>query len=229
MNDRRIGADTLVDTVTQTHAVLYARMRSAAACRPTRESPRARYTATDPFLASTSRHLGAANAVLSPAAKRYLDGGPQRAQEFAQQCKRLEIALSQVKAKLYGSTFVVRRPWNSIWEEVDRELSETRRLEDGLVADLGAAQPDDCEELAERLYRTERRVPTRPHPYLPHLGLPGRVARRVAVQVDRFWDTAEGRMIPEPVHPHRSRDGRLAMYLLADPHVTDEDAAEGLS
>jgi hypothetical protein len=211
-------------------------MRSAAACRPTRESPRARYTATDPFLASTSRHLGAANAVLTPAARRYLEDGAQRAQEFTQQCKRLEIALSQVKAKLYGSTFVVRRPWSSIWDEVDRELAETRRLEEALVADLAAAQPESCDELADRLYRTERRVPTRPHPYLPHQGLPGRVARKVAVQVDRFWDTAEGRMIPEPVHPHRSRDGRLAMYLLADPHVTREDteeaveqAAEGLT
>ncbi|MFJ9317857.1 hypothetical protein ACIRN4_26960 [Pimelobacter simplex] len=221
MNERREpGVDTLADTVTQTHAVLYARMHSASSCRPTRDRPRARQSATDPFLASTSRHLSAANAVLGPAARRHLDQGGARAHDFAQQCRRLEVALAQVKAKLYGSTFVVRRPWDSIWEEVGRELTETRRMEAQLVADLGAVAAAHCDELAERLYRTERRVPTRPHPYLPHQGLPGRLARRVALRVDRFWDTAEGRMVPEPVRPVRGRDGRLVQYLLADPHVS---------
>jgi hypothetical protein len=41
--------------------------------------------------------------------------------------------------------------------------------------------------------------------------------------VDRFWDTAEGRMLPEPVHSAtHSRDGRLTRYLLADPDFTPE-------
>lgn len=221
MNERHeSGVDTLADTVIQTHAVLYARMHSASSCRPTRDRPRARQTATDPFLASTSRHLSAANAVLGPAARHHLDHGSERAHDFAQQCRRLEIALSQVKAKLYGSTFVVRRPWDSIWEEVGRELARTRTLEAQLVTDLGTAAAERCDELAERLYRTERRGPTRPHPYLPHRGVPGRIARRVAVRVDRFWDTAEGRMVPDPVRPERNRDGRLVQYLLADPHVS---------
>lgn len=214
------GADVLADTVTQTHAVLHARLRSAEASRPTRERPRAALSAADPFLASTSRHVAAANAVLAPAARRHLDQGNRRAHELALQSRRLEIALSQLKAKLYGSTFVVRRPWASIWEEVERELAATRTLELQLVDELGAAtDAERRSELAEQLYRTERRVPTRPHPYLPHRGLSGRVARRVALQVDRFWDTAEGRMVPEPVRPHRGREGRIAQYLLADPHL----------
>ncbi|MBM7518035.1 hypothetical protein [Nocardioides nitrophenolicus] len=216
-----LGADVLADTVTQTHAVLHARMRSAEASRPTRERPRAALSAADPFLASTSRHVAAANAVLAPAARRRLDRGQHRARELALQSRRLEVALAQVKAKLYGSTFVVRRPWAGIWEEVERELAATRALELRLVDDLAAASsPEECGRLAERLYRTERRVPTRPHPYLPHHGLSGRLARRVALQVDRFWDTAEGRMVPEPVRPRRGRDGRIAQYLLADPHIT---------
>ncbi|TQK73262.1 hypothetical protein [Nocardioides sp. SLBN-35] len=214
------GADVLADTVTQTHAVLHARLRSAEASRPTRDRPRAALSAADPFLASTSRHVAAANAVLAPAARRHLDQGHRRAHELALQSKRLEIALSQLKAKLYGSTFVVRRPWASIWEEVERELAATRSVELQLVAELVAATDAERRgELAEQLYRTERRVPTRPHPYLPHRGLSGRVARRVALQVDRFWDTAEGRMVPEPVRPHRGREGRIAQYLLADPHL----------
>lgn len=213
------GADVLADTVTQTHAVLRARLRSAEASRPTRDRPRAALSAADPFLASTSRHVAAVNAVLAPVARRHLDQGQQRARDLAQQSKRLEIALSQVKAKLYGSTFVVRRPWTGIWAEVERELAALRTLELQLVDDLAATmEPERRTELAEQLYRTEKRVPTRPHPYLPHHGLTGRLARRIALQVDRFWDTAEGRMVPEPVRPHRGREGLLAQYLLADPH-----------
>lgn len=213
------GADVLADTVTQTHAVLQARLRSAEASRPTSGRPRAALSAADPFLASTSRHVAAANAVLAPAARRHLDQGQQHAHALALQSKRLEIALSQLKAKLYGSTFVVRRPWAGIWEEIERELAALRTLELELVDRLAAVTDEHLRsDLAEQLYRTEKRVPTRPHPYLPHHGLTGRLARRCALLVDRFWDTAEGRMVPEPVRPHRGREGRLAQYLLADPH-----------
>ena len=175
MNDSASAdVDVLADTVAQTHAVLHARMRSAEACRPTAGTPRAALSAADPFLASTSRHVSAANAVLAPAARRHLDHGHRRAHELALQSRRLEIALSQVKAKLYGSTFAVRRPWFSIWEEVERELAATRTLELRLVGDLArTTSPAQRDDLAERLYRTERRVPTRPHPYLPHRACPG--------------------------------------------------------
>ena len=37
--------------------------------------------------------------------------GPARAHDYVVQSRRLEVALSQVKAKLYGSTYAVRRPW----------------------------------------------------------------------------------------------------------------------
>ena len=42
---------------------------------------------------------------------------------------------------------------------------------------------------------------------------------------DRFWDTAEGRVIPEPVHAATTppRDDLLAQYLVADPKF-DTDA-----
>ncbi|WP_436702275.1 hypothetical protein [Nocardioides sp. BYT-33-1] len=221
MNDSpETGVDVLADTIVQTHAVLHARMRSAEACRPTPDAPRAAYGATDPFLASTSRHVAAANAILVPAARRRLGEGHRRAHEFARQSRRLEVALVDLKAKLYGSTYAVRRTWTSIWGRVEDELARMRTLELQLVDDLAATtSAHEREELAERLYRCERRVPTRPHPYLPHHGVTGRVARRVALRVDRFWDTAEGRMVPEPVRPRRARDGRLAQYLLADPHL----------
>ena len=41
---------------------------------------------------------------------------------------------------------------------------------------------------------------------------------------DRFWDTAEGRVIPAPVAPrHHRHDSLLAQYLVADPKF-DADA-----
>lgn len=222
-NEIEAGVDTLVDTVSATHDVLSQRLAEAESCRPTRERPRDRMRTTDPFLASTSRHVAAANAVLGPAARRHLPDGRQRAHDLAQQSRRLEGALFQTKAKLYGSTFVVRRPWASIWDEVGEEFDAWWRLEQGLVDDLAATtSPADRDAIAERLFHAEKHVPTRPHPHLPHEGVPGRVARQVAMRVDRFWDTAEGRMVPEPVRPHRSRDGRMAQYLLADPHLVDE-------
>lgn len=219
-NEIEAGVDTLADTVSETHDVLSQRLAEAESCRPTRERPRDRLRATDPFLASTSRHVQAACAVLGPAARRHLPDGRRRAHDLAQQSRRLEGALFQTKAKLYGSTFVVRRPWDSIWDEVTEEFDAWWRLEQGLVDDLAATTSSaDRDAIAERLFRAEKHVPTRPHPYLPHQGVPGRVARGVAMRVDRFWDTAEGRMVPEPVRPHRSREGRITQYLLADPHL----------
>jgi hypothetical protein len=218
------SVDTLADTVHQTHDVLAERLEHAEHTRPTRERPRDRYSATDPFLASTSRHVAAANAVLAPAARRHLPDGHRRAQEYCRQSKRLEQALGQAKAKLYGSTYAVRRTWDSIWDEVERELAALREVEERLVADLAEVTDEPLRAMiAERLYETEKKVPTRPHPYLPHGGLAGRVARRIALGVDRFWDTAEGRMVPEPVRPRRSREGRMTQYLLADPHWTAPD------
>ncbi len=216
------GLADLESLVAQSHAVLHARMRSAEACRPTRGRPREALSATDPFLASTSRHLAAVNAVLAPAARRHLDHGHRRVHELTQQSRRLELALAQLKAKLYGSAGVVRRPWISVWEETERELAATRALEFSLVTDLrDALTPVQQSQLAERLHRSERRAPTRPHPFLPHRGASGRLARQVARRVDRFWDTAEGRMVPEPVRPHRTHTSRMVQYLLADPHLPD--------
>lgn len=222
--------DTLVNDMRASHDELAQRLARAETVRPDARHPRERYPATDTFLASASRHQAAMLSVLVPAARRHLENGPDRAHEYVQQARRLEVALAQVKAKLYGSTYAVRVPWPEVWDEVDEAFERTWRLEEALVADLVDAHDDD--RLGERIHDAERRSPTRPHPYVPHQGLPGRVARSVARRVDMFWDTAEGRMIPEPVHHHdRSHDGRLAQYLLADPHLDrleeDDSASDG--
>ncbi|TYL54901.1 hypothetical protein FXB39_04660 [Nocardioides sp. BGMRC 2183] len=210
--------DQLGTTVHQTHEVLALRLAHAQGAFPTRERPRERFPATDRFLASTSRHVAAANTVLVPAAEQS-EEGREHARSFTDQSKRLEEALAHTKAKLYGSTYAVRRPWREVWADVETEFEAFWAEEDELVEAL----PDDADraDLAERLYRSELVAPTRPHPYIPHRGVPGRMARRVAVRVDRFWDTTEGRMIPEPVRPEPHRDGPLTQYLLADPHIDE--------
>ncbi|WP_141015219.1 hypothetical protein [Nocardioides sambongensis] len=211
--------DQLGTTVHQTHDVLALRLAHAQGAFPTRERPRERFPATDRFLASTSRHVAAANTVLVPAAEDS-DDGRERAVAFTDQSKRLEEALAHTKAKLYGSTYAVRRPWRDVWADVQVEFDAFWAEEDQLV---GVLRTDlDRNVLAERLYRSELVAPTRPHPYIPHRGRSGRMARRVAVRVDRFWDTTEGRMIPEPVRPDPHREGRLTQYLLADPHIADD-------
>jgi hypothetical protein len=76
---------------------------------------------------------------------------------------------------------------------------------------------------ASRAYEESLAAPTRPHPWIPHQGVVGHLARAVARRIDTFWDSAEGRMVPEPVRHHdREHQGPLTQYLLADPHLPDE-------
>jgi len=218
---------TILDlAIAATHDVLRERLSAAIAshgpARPLRPS-RGAYPDTDTFLASTARHLAAASAVLVPAAQRALADGDQRAREFVQQSKRLEMTLGQIKAKLYGEAHAIHRTWSEVWDEVGREFTAATEMEKQLVDDLhGLLTSDEMSALAQRVYRAELRAPTRPHPFLPHRGLAGRVARRIAHGVDQFWDSTEGRMIPEPVHPHHHA-GLMTHYLLGDPDPAPED------
>ena len=218
------AVDTLVPGTTATHGVLADRLSAAAATRPDATHARDQFPATDTFLASASRHNAAVNEVIVPAVRDRVPDGDARAHEYLEQSKRLEVALAQVKAKLYGSTYAIRRSWESVWDDVGHEFKATWKLERALVNDLAAHRQPDDPDWGVELYHGELHAPTRPHPYVPHSGLRGRMARSVAVRVDKFWDATEGRMVPEPVHPHdRSHDGRFAQYFLADPHLPDDE------
>lgn len=219
--------DTLLPGTRATHDSLRARLDRAASAPPGVGAGHVRdqYPPIDTFLAAASRHLGAVTAVVVPAVRSHLDDGTERARELVDQTRRLEETLNQVKAKLYGSTYAIRRPWRSVWDDVRREFEASCDLEARLVADLAGARREGDPEWGEQLYRAELSAPTRPHPHIPHQGVPGRMARAVALRVDRFWDTAEGRMVPEPEHHHeRGQDGPMTQYLLADPHLPDEEA-----
>lgn len=213
---------TLAHDLESIHHDLAHRLALAADARPDVRHPRDHYTAIDTFLAAASRHNAAMVDAIAPLV-RHLPGGHDLAHEFLSASRSYEESLAQVKAKLYGSSFAVGRPWSPIWQDVRREFDVVCDLERRLAAALLAAEPDDPRDLGTLLHRAELSSPTRPHPWIPHQGEVGRLARAVARQVDRFWDTAEGRMVPEPVRHHdRRHQGPLTQYLLADPHLEEE-------
>lgn len=213
---------TLAHDLESIHHDLRQRLDVAAGARPDLGHPRDHYTAIDTFLATASRHNSAMVDAIAPLV-RHLPGGHDLAHEFLAASRAYEESLAQVKAKLYGSTFAVARPWPSIWEDVRHELDAVTRLEVRLAEALLTAEPDDPRDLGTLLHHAELVSPTRPHPWIPHQGVVGHLARAVARRVDRFWDSTEGRMVPEPVRHHdRRRQGPLTQYLLADPHLEDD-------
>lgn len=214
--------DALVSDARATHQLIEERLDRARVARPSTDPtrPRDEYPPIDTFLATISRHLAATASVLVPLARRRLPDGGSRARAYCDQSRRLSRELAQVKAKLYGSVYAGSLSWSGLWKAVEREYHELVRLEWELVEALSSAAPADDPEVVLRLHRAELTAPTRPHPYLPQRGIPGSVARAVSRRVDGFWDTAEGRMMPEPVHLHdRDRQGLLTQYLLGDPHL----------
>jgi len=220
-----MSADLLTETIEENHRSLRQRLSAAEAKHPTADRPRDRYPLTDTFLAAASRHNAAFNAVILPEVRDHVTDGHVRAHDFTRQSKAFEVALAQLKAKLYGEAHAIRRSWDDVFKQVRGEADATWRMERALVAELQYDElPERRNEMVSQFDRAERHAPTRPHPYIPHQGVGGSAARHVALLVDKFWDMAEGRMVPEPVRVHdRSHDGKLAQYLLADPHFTDED------
>lgn len=203
-----ITVPQLLDGITAVHQALTERLARAES--PSRD-PDPRRTRDDirlrvDFLASASRHVAAVESTLLPIVRHRLPDGSARARELLRQCRRLEVALAQARAKLGGSAYAVRRSWASLWSDVRRELDATCDLERECVEALGDELGDQDAELASRLTAAESQGPTRAHPYLPHSGPVGRIARGLATRVDAFWDTTQGRVPPEPLVPRPRED-----------------------
>lgn len=208
---------SLTLTVEATHRSLEERMHAARAVHPGQARPRDR---TDAFLAAASRHLAAVEAVLVPRVRERVPDGVHVSKEYLERARDLEQTLTLVKARLYGEAHAIHLSWERLWGAVQGQLREHNRLEMGLVdALVRYDDPDDLDGLAQRVFDAETHSPTRPHPHLPHTGLFSLVARRVWALADRFWDMAEGRVVPQPVRPKAHRhDSLMAQYLVADPH-----------
>lgn len=210
--------DTLTTAMANTRHTLQQRLRAAEGDDASSGDPRIHYAHTDTFLATASRRISAVDAVLLPVVRRRVRDGAQRVHDFVHQARRLELSLAGVKAKLYGEAHAVYRHWPDVWREVDAELDAYLACEWSLVEALGdVMNSQELDDLALRMHDLELTAPSRPHPYTPHTGIRGRVARSLWAKADRFWDAAEGRIIPEPEHPHHKPPGLLAQYVLADP------------
>ena len=145
--------------------------------------------------------------------------GRKLGHDYLVAARGLEHALVRIKGKLYGEAHLIHLTWPSLWADARACLHEHNRMETDVVqALLRHGDQVTVDGLARRIFDAETRGPTRPHPWTPHTGLLGSAARRMWALADRFWDDAEGRVIPEPVHPPtRRHDSLIAQYLVADP------------
>lgn len=184
----------------------------------------------DLFLAGTSRHLHAVDAVLLPAVRSHCDEGSELVHAYLHTAKELEVVLAHVKAHEFGSAWESGFDWEAVWGDVDATMSAEWDVECRMVEPLVAEMTDDqLVELSARLEQIESHAPTRPHPYLPHTGAAGRVTRGLMRVADSFWDAVEGRFVPEPERKSHKKPGLLGQYLLADPRwdVAGDPTADG--
>jgi hypothetical protein len=218
--------DSLALTVEATQRTLEERLGEALLPHRDPHRPRDHYAATDTFLASTSRHLAAIEAVLLERVRRTVPEGERLAHDYLHAARALEHTLALIKGRLYGEAYAVHLAWPELWNTAHVQLNEHNRIERQMVEELiKHGDPSEVDALARRVFDAETHGPTRPHPLLPHTGLLGIVARRIWALADRFWDNAEGRVIPEPVRPAPHRhDSLMAQYLVADPKF-DANAA----
>jgi hypothetical protein len=217
-------ADVLRHSVEHTHENLTAWLEGARAMAGTRDQPRKAYEDIDTFLAIASRHLGAVDAVLIPAVRHEVSHSNRLVHDYVHAERQLEVTLAHIKAHAYGSTYESGYTWLEAWGEVDESLARHRTCETALADALSdVLTPEVLDDLAEALQSAEAKSPTRPHPYAPHTGVAGSVSRRVLHTVDAFWDTAEGRMAPEPEPPSKPKPGLIWQYLLADPRFDEEE------
>jgi hypothetical protein len=211
--------ESLTMTVEATQRALDQRMREALLPHQDPLRPRDHYAATDSFVASTSRHLAATEAVLVRQVRHTVPNGEQLCHEYLTAARQLELTLAWIKGKLYGEAHAIYLTWPALWGDTRTQLDEHNRLESRMVQELVRyGDPGTVDGLARRMFDVETHGPTRPHPRTPHTGFLGLAARRMWSLADRFWDSAEGRVIPAPVKPAPHRhDSLLAQYLVADP------------
>jgi hypothetical protein len=216
--------DVLRTSIQQTQGRLSERLEQARAMAAPPGRPRDGYARIDDFLCCTSKHLHAVDAVLLRPARREVPDGGALVHDYLRSAKELEVVLAHVKAHEYGSVYETSYSWSKVWDDVDSSMAVHRRHEEVLCDRLTRTLDDPAlDRLAQRLYAAELAAPSRPHPYTPHTGLLGLVARRVMHAADCFWDAVEGRMIAEPVAPAKKRPGLVAQYFLADPRFDEQE------
>ena len=108
--------DSLVRTTEATQRSLEERLGEALAPHSDPNRPRDHYAAVDTFMAATSRHLAAVDAVLVKRVRRDVPDGEGVCQEYLQAARQLEHTLALMKGKLYGEAHAIHLAWPDLWQ-----------------------------------------------------------------------------------------------------------------
>lgn len=221
-----IAEKTLYHHTAEVHRELDRLLEAAAAMRSVPGQPRKGFEDADRFLDATSRHLSTVESVLLPQAHKHVAEHGPLLHDYVHATKGLETALVVAKGREYGSVYSAKLRWEDVWGGVRTSLHGQQDVEARLVNRLTEALGEErAAELVQELADASRHAMTRPHPHAPHLGLRSTIARRFLYLIDSFWDTAEGRMVPEPPHAPHKKPGPMGQYLLADPRFDEEDGS----
>jgi len=211
--------DCLKESVRRTYDALAARLDAACEVAGDADHSRRGCPPIDMFSACVSKHMHAVDEVLLPCLPVNRDTHDFRAAQH-----EVEIVLSHIKAHEYGSSYQTGFSWSKVWGDARAAMDSLQREEEALIGRLGEMLDDgELHTMTDDLERREPREPTRPHPYLPHIGTPGQVMRRVMRMVDGFWDEADGRYVPMAPHAPRKEPGLIKQYLMGNPHFDDEE------
>ena len=162
--------DSLARTVEATQRSLDERLGEVLAPHRDPHRPRDTFAATDAFLAATSRHLSAVEAVLVDQVRHTVPDADGLVHDYLLAARDLEHTMFLVKGRLYGEAHAIHLDWAQLWVRVQAQLADHNRLETRLVDELVRhGDPDLVDGLARRVFDAETHAPTRPHPMLPHL------------------------------------------------------------
>lgn len=197
MTSRLYRPPVLPSMLLAQHTAIAATWQAAAHHRPTATDPHRPRQLADAFMVTTCRHLAAVYDGVLPAARAAASGDRSLAADYLHGCRELERTLHQLKAAMYGDTYAARANKGQLWRRLrlllyTHEAHETALLQ-RLTRDM---TPEAHAILLDRLQRSQRHAPTRPHPYSPHTGVTGRLSNRIWSVLDAVWDRAECRFIP---------------------------------
>lgn len=190
----------------------------------------ARRRILDQFTAVAAQHAAAVADVLLPASD-------DDTAILVDNLKRFEQALRVLKGRAYGDARFLNLSLAQTWQDAERLLTEHESFETDIVAGLeqlhSAAGADGAVDVARSLAKRQWSSATRPHPNSPHVGLAGRVARRLWRIADSTWDELEGRGLPTQPIEHANEHSPLTHYLLgtvddvaADPEPVQRDGSD---
>ena len=181
----------------------------------------------DLFTAYMAQHLAASAEVLLRQTKGW---PPDEVSSYLGNLKKLEQSLRVLKGRQYGDRRYLDLGHDEVWKVINRLRAEHEQFESVVAARIAAESDRDAVSvLAENLLITQDSSPTRSHPNSPHIGVAGRVTRRLWRFADSAADDLEGRVVPARYRRHPKHDSAFSHYLLGTPiddDQTDEQSRE---